>query len=159
MTPEDFDRERPLGGYLLLAGAYAGVVGTMLVAGRRRDLLLERISAADLALLTVGAHRLSRIVSRDKVSRPFRRPFTSVDAEADAPPGELSEHARTGQGSVRRAIGDLLTCTICMDQWTATALMAAFLAAPRTTRTLATLLAMRSGADVLQLAQGRLVRS
>lgn len=152
---DEFDREHPLGAYLLLVGGYLGIVGTTLVAGRRRNLLLERISAADLALLTVGAQRLSRTVSRDKVSRPLRRPFTTVDEDAPAPPGEVREHVRADQHPMRRAIGDLLTCTLCLDQWTATALLAGFLAAPRATRTVAVLLAMRSGADVLQVAQGR----
>lgn len=153
--PGEFDREHPLGAYLLLVGGYVGIVGAALVAGRRRNLLLERISAADLALLTVGAQRLSRTVSRDKVSRPLRRPFTTVDEAAPAPPGEVAEQVRTDQGPVRRAIGDLVTCTLCLDQWTSTALLAGFLAAPRATRTVAVLLTMRSGADALQLAQAR----
>lgn len=155
-APADFDAERPLGAYLLLAGAYAVLVGGVLAAGRRRRLLLEGISPGDLALLSIGAHRLSRTLSREKVTRPLRKPFTRVAGDAASPPGELAEEARPGQPPVRRAVADLLTCTICLDQWTATALLAGHLSAPRATRTVAVLLAIRSGADVLQLAHGRL---
>lgn len=151
----DFDADRPLGAYLVLAGAYAALVGGVLAAGRRRRLLLEEIAPGDLVLLSIGAHRLSRTLSREKVTRPLRKPFTRVDEDAASPPGELAEEARPGQPPVRRAVADLLTCTLCLDQWTATALLAGHLAAPRATRTLAALLAIRSGADVLQLAHGR----
>lgn len=152
----DFDAERPLGAYLLLAGGYAGLVGAVLAAGRRHDVLLERAAPGDFALLAVGAHRLSRTLSREKVSRPLRRPFTRVRDDAPSPPGELAEEARPGQPALRRAVADLLTCTLCLDQWTATALLAGYLAAPRATRTLSALLTIRAGADVLQFAHARL---
>ncbi len=153
-----FDAERPLGAYALLAGAYVGLLGGVVAAARRRDLLLDRVDAGDLALLAIGAHRLSRMLSREKVSRPLRRPFTRVDPDAPSPPGELAEDVRPGQTPLRRAVADLLTCTICMDQWTATAFTAGYLAAPRATRTVATVLAVRSGADALQLGHARMVR-
>lgn len=151
-----FDAERPLAGYAALAGAYAVLLAGGLAAARRRGGLLEELPPADLAVLTVGAHRLSRTLSREKVTRPLRRPFTVVREDAAAPPAELDERTRTDRGTLGRAIGDLLTCTLCLDQWTASALLTGYLVAPRVTRTLAVLLTMRAGADALQLAHGRL---
>lgn len=156
-TPDQrFDADRPLAGYGLLVGAYVGLVAGVLVTARKRDILLDRVDIGDIALLAVGTHRLSRTLSREKVSRPLRRPFTQVQEDAPSPPGEVTERARPGQSPLRHAVADLLTCTLCLDQWMATALAAAYLAAPRATRTVAAVLAVRSGADVLQLAYGRL---
>src|SRR5437588_12563356 len=107
------DAERPLASYALLGGTYAAAFGGVLVAGRRR--IPERFALGDLALLALGTHKLSRLITRDRVTRPLRAPFTEVDEED--PPVELSERA-TGTG-LRRAVGELLSCPYCLDQWIA----------------------------------------
>jgi Protein of unknown function (DUF1360) len=116
----------------------------MLIASRRR--LPERFSAGDLALVALGTHKLSRLIARDRVTRPLRAPFTEVQAED--PPLELRERA-VGRG-LRRAVGELLSCPYCMDQWIAGAFISGLVLAPRPTRATASMFAAVTGSDYLQ---------
>jgi hypothetical protein len=77
----------------------------------------------DLALLSLGTARLSRLITRDKVMRPLRAPFTVTQAE---PSGEVHEHAE-GSGWTR-AIGELITCPRCTALWAASGLTVAYYA-------------------------------
>lgn len=150
--------ERPLLAYAGLAAAYAGLLGGGLAAAARsgRD-LPSGVAANDLALYGVATHRLSRLLSREKVTRFARAPFTDVDEDVPAPPAEMSEHPRAAHG-VRRAMGELVTCTMCMDQWIAGGFVLGHVWAPRATRLAAAALAIKSVADALHLAYGRVAR-
>jgi hypothetical protein len=153
----DASEQRPLAAYAGLAVVYAGLLGGGLAAAvRRGHRLPERVSAEELALYGVATHRLSRLLSREKVARFARVPFTEVEEEEPAPPAELSEHARETRG-IRRAVGELVTCTMCLDQWIAGGFVVAHVWAPRATRTAASALAIKSIADALHLTYGRVV--
>jgi hypothetical protein len=127
----------------------AGVALLLRARGRR---LPERLSWADLALLTVATHKLSRLLAKDPVTSPLRAPFTHFAGTSG--PGELQEKVR-GTGP-RKAIGALVTCPFCLAVWVATGFAFALVAAPRPTRLAASILAAVTGADVLQLAYGAL---
>jgi hypothetical protein len=146
------DRERPLGGYAVLTGAFAALAGAFAVwfraSGRE---LPERVDARDLALVTVAAHKASRLVAKDRVTSAVRAPFTRF--EDDAGPGEVSEAAR-GRG-LRRAVGELLVCPYCLGLWISAAFTAGLLVAPRFTRWSASVLCALFGADVLQIAYAK----
>jgi hypothetical protein len=147
--------QRPLAAYAGLAATYAGLFGGGLVAAvRRGHALPERVDPVDLALYGVATHRLSRLLAREKVARFVRAPFTDVDEGEPAPPAELSEHPRPSTG-IRRAMGELVTCTMCMDQWIAAGFVVGHVWAPRTTRITASALAVKSVADALHLAYAR----
>lgn len=137
------DEPTPLGGYAALMGTYVAAAGGFLVLGR--DRLPERISLGDFALLAVATHKLARIVTKDWVTSPLRAPF--VEYQESAGSGEVVEKAR-GTG-LRRALGDLLTCPWCIGPWVAGALFAGFTAAPRATRTLATIFSAVAVSDSL----------
>jgi len=144
------DEPRPLGGYLAVMGIYATVVAvaTLLAAltGRR---LPSRWRVEDLAILTLGTHKLSRTVTKDAVTSPLRAPFTHY--EGSAGPAEVSEHVRE-QGQLRHSLGELLTCPFCLDMWVATAFTIGLVFAPRFTRLVAGTFTVLTGADFLQLA-------
>src|SRR3954453_23946534 len=140
------DAEKPLGSYAVLMTGFNTALAGALVAARRE--VPERVSAADLALLTVGTHKLSRLIAKDKVTSPLRAPF--VRYEEDAGPSEVSESPR-GSG-LRRAIGELITCPFCIGQWIAAAGLFGLLLAPRTTRFVASIFAIVAGSDFLQVA-------
>ncbi len=144
--------ERPLGSYLVLLGSY-GLLSGGLAAGirARRRPLPERIGAADVALLGVATHKISRMLAKDPVFSSVRAPFARF--EGPAGPAELSESPR-GRG-LRHALGELLTCPFCLGQWTATALIAGLLLAPRATRIAAAVFAVVSLSDTLQLVYAR----
>jgi hypothetical protein len=151
----DASEQRPLGAYAALAAVYAGLLGGGLgVAVRRGHELPDHVELGELALYGVATHRLSRLLSREKVSRLARVPFTAVDEDEPAPPAELSEHARETSG-MRRAVGELVTCTMCLDQWIAGGFVVAHAWAPRATRAAASALAIKSIADALHIAYGR----
>ena len=146
-----YGRERPLGPYLQLAGAYALVAGVGVVTGVRRRGGVPRLTMADGALLAVGAFKLSRVITKAKVTGFIRAPFTRFVEPGDA--AEVNEEAR-GEG-LQRAVGELLTCPFCFTQWSATLLAISWLHAPGATRALASVLAITTAADVLHVAWTR----
>jgi hypothetical protein len=97
---------------------------------RARGRPLPRPSAGDVVLLGLGVFRLSRLVTKDRVLEPLRRPF--VERSSAGAPGEVNS-VPTGTGT-RRAVGELLTCPFCASVWLATALATVFALAPRAAR-------------------------
>ena len=144
--------DRPVGSFLAVMGVYLAGVGSLAVLLRRRGGLPERMTAADLALLTVATHRLSRLLAKDPVTSPLRAPFTRF--EGTSGPAELSEKVR-GTGP-RRAVGALVTCPFCLAVWVATGFGFSLHLAPRATRFAACILTAVAGGDVLHLAYGAL---
>jgi hypothetical protein len=143
------DQDRPLDGYVALMASFLGLAGGFSLWLRRSERTLpDRVTAPDLALVTVATHKASRLVAKDRVTSTVRAPFTRF--EDDAGPGEVSEAPR-GRG-LRRAIGELLVCPYCIGMWVASALTAGLIVAPRATRWLASVLTALFGADVLQIA-------
>lgn len=76
---------RPLGGYLVAMGAYAGVTGALAglvkVTGRP---VPERPATSDVVLLSIATHKLSRLLSKDAVTSPCgrRSPVTTARSAA-----------------------------------------------------------------------------
>lgn len=123
----------PLGGYATLLGAWSALYGGLLLTADRRDALPDRVDPADILLLGVATHKLTRILTKDWVTAPVRAPFVRYEGSAGG--GEVEEEAR-GRG-LRKAVGDLLTCPWCTGPWVAGALLAGLVTRPRVTRTLA----------------------
>jgi hypothetical protein len=144
---------QPLGGYAMLMGGFSAVAGGfaawMSRSGREFP---ERFDGRDLALITLATHKASRLLVKDRVTRPVRAPFTSFQEDSGA--GEVEERAR-GTG-LRRAIGELLVCPYCLGMWVASILAAGMTLAPRQTRWVASVLSAHLGADVLQVAYRKL---
>jgi Protein of unknown function (DUF1360) len=141
--------QQPLAGYAMLTLIFNGVVAALvLVQARSRRSLPEHVPVRDIALLGVGTFKLSRLISKDKVTSFVRSPFTRYQGPAG--PGEVSEEPR-GHG-LRYVIGELLVCPYCMGQWVGTGLLAAYLYKPRETRVAASVLATVTIADYLQQA-------
>ena len=142
--------ERPLGGYVALLSTYLLSVVTLGLVVRRRRRLPTRPAAADLALVAVATHKVSRMLAKDSVLAAVRMPFTRFEGAAGA--GEVNESVR-GQG-VRHAVGELLTCPFCLAQWVATGFTFGLLLAPRATRQVASIFCAVTASDYLQLAYG-----
>jgi hypothetical protein len=139
----------PLGGYALLTAVFnGGAAAYALQQHRSRGRLPHRIGAGDLALLGAATYKLSRIITKDRVTSFLRSPFTRYTGEAG--PSEVSEEPR-GRG-VRRAVGELLVCPYCVGQWVAAALVAGYAREPEATRTVASVFAVVAAADFLQQA-------
>ena len=139
--------ETPTRDYAALVAAFNGLVAAGLLARKcSREPLPERIEPKDLALFALATQKLSRVITKDKVTSAFRAPFTEVEGKGG--PGEVEERAK-GRG-LRRAIGELLTCPFCLGTWIASGFIYGHIFAPRVTRSLASIFAVSGLADFLQ---------
>ena len=148
------DAERPLGSFLALMAAYGAATGALGLAVKRRG-VPERLPLGDLLLLGVATAKLSRLISRDRVTSPLRAPFTEFDEFANA--SEVEEAPR-GSG-LRLALGELVTCPYCLAQWVGTGLLGGLLLKPRETRLVAGLFAMLAVNDAVQVGHEHLMKS
>jgi uncharacterized protein DUF1360 len=139
----------PLLSYLITMIVFNGLFGGLLLAAKRRGRELpEQVDGRDIVLIGVASHKLSRLISKDKVTSPLRAPFTEL--EGSGGPGELEESAR-GRGA-RRAIGELLVCPYCLGLWVVAGFSLGLLFAPRLTRFLAAIFSALTISDFLQIA-------
>ncbi|MFN2475800.1 MAG: DUF1360 domain-containing protein [Chthoniobacterales bacterium] len=145
----DLREQLPVRDYAALVAVFNGLLAAAFVARQRSGQPLpNRVEVQDLALFAIATQKLSRVITKDKVTTALRAPFTEVEGKGGA--GELEEHGR-GQG-LRRAIGDLLTCPFCLGTWIASGFIYGLLYNPRLTRTLASIFAVSGVADFLQQA-------
>jgi hypothetical protein len=145
--------DRPLRGYLAIMAVFASLLAAVsaLAAAAGRTLPSD-VRAWDVILLTLGTHKLSRTLSKDAVTSPLRAPFTRYASSGG--PAEVMEDARH-DSALRHAIGELITCPFCLDMWVATGFTLGLAFAPRATRLIATIFAVLTGADLLQLGYTR----
>lgn len=142
------DEPRPLRGYLVAMGTYSGLVAGLLGLGRATGVRLpERFQLGDTILLSIATHKASRLLAKDAVVSPLRAPFTRYEQPAGE--AELMESVR-GHG-LQHAAGELISCPFCLGLWTATALAAGMVFAPRFTRLTSTVLTAVAVSDTLHL--------
>ena len=137
----------PFGSYAIFTSVFNGAFGAALAAGRSGR-LPERVEAGDVVLVGVASHKLSRVITKDRITSFVRAPFTEYQAPGG--PGEVEERAR-GRG-LRRAIGELLICPYCIGLWVSGGMHVGLIYAPRTTRTVASSFTALTIADFLQIA-------
>jgi hypothetical protein len=138
---------------LLSYAAFAALFNTLFAGGlvlarRQGRQLPERVEPRDVIIIGVASHKLSRLISKDKVTAPFRTPFTELEEKGG--PSEFEESSR-GTG-LRRAVGDLLVCPYCLGLWVAGAFSLGLLFAPRLTRFIASLFSALTISDFFQVA-------
>ncbi|WP_433301681.1 DUF1360 domain-containing protein [Actinoplanes sp. CA-030573] len=142
---------RPLAGYLAAMGAFgtlaAALAGAAKLTGRP---VPGRPATADVVLISIATHKLSRLLAKDAVTSPLRAPFTRYAEPAGA--AELNEEVRDEGSSLRHGIGELITCPFCLAVWVATGLTGGLVLAPRLTRLAATVLTATAASDFLQMA-------
>lgn len=140
---------KPLAAYAAMTGAFGAAAATYEAVRRDRDWELpENIAAGDIALMAVATYKVSRLITKARITSFTRAPFTQFVEEAG--PSEVSEEPR-GDG-LRRAIGELLVCPYCVGEWVAAALTAAYVRDPRSTRTVAAMFTVVAASDVLHQA-------
>jgi hypothetical protein len=144
------DDPKPLGGYAGLSAVWAGAVTAFVVAQRRSGRPFpQHVPVADMALLTAGTYKLSRLITKDRVMAFARAPFTRYQGEADRP-SEVEETAR-GRG-LQHSIGELMICPYCISQWVGAGLLAGYIRDPDLGRSAAMLLTIVAGSDFLHEA-------
>jgi hypothetical protein len=138
---------RPYGGYAAILATFGGTVAATAVLERALRSHVRPPSALDFVLLSAGSFKAARAVSRERVGAVLRQPFVEPNGEGT----EIALEQPAGEG-LRRAIGELVTCTRCAGTWTAAALLASQAAAPRLGRILTWTLAAGAANDFLQAA-------
>lgn len=145
----DHEHDMPLAGYSVLSATFVtAVVGAVLAAKRSRGGLPERYSPWDLITAGMATHKISRLLTKDRVASVIRTPF--VENQERTGHGEVSGEPR-GRG-VQRAVGELLTCPHCLGQWIAAGFGVGMVAAPDAARLVAFVYSTQAISDFLQLA-------
>jgi hypothetical protein len=143
------DERPPFASYAAFAALFnAGMAGALLAARRSGRELPERIGAGDMLLTGAASHKLSRLLTKDKVTAFARAPFTEFQAKGA--PAEVEEKPR-GTG-LRRAVGELAVCPYCLGLWASGGFHVGLLFAPRVTRFAASVLSALTISDFLQVA-------
>jgi hypothetical protein len=146
---KDYGGGQPLHGYITTLTVYASVVagltGLAAATGRRGP---SRPAPADVVLISVATHKLSRLLAKEAVTSPLRAAMTRFEGAAGS--SEVNEVPRA-TGS-RHAAAELISCPFCLGVWVATGFCAGLVFAPRLTRLVATGLTAVAGSDFLQLA-------
>ncbi len=141
--------ERPLAGYSMLSAGFAASFAAALIAARASGRELpDRIDLRDVALGGVATYKVSRLLTKARITSFIRAPF--VEHEGAAGYGEVDESPR-GHG-IRHAVGELLVCPHCVSQWVGAGFFIGLVVAPRPTRLLGAIFAAKALADSLQLA-------
>lgn len=140
---------RPLAGYAALVTAFGAAVGGAAALARATGRELpDRLGAGDVVMIGLATHKLSRLLTKDKVTSFLRAPFTEFQEASGQ--GEVEEKPR-GKG-LQLAIGELLVCPYCIAQWVSAGLVGGMVFAPRVTRLVAASYTAETVADFLQLA-------
>jgi len=146
----------PLVGYGAALLAYAvGLSYALSLAGKKAGKKRAQPGWADVALLGIATHKLSRIVSKDFVTAPLRAPFTRRQGAE----GAAEVHDEPRGGALRKSIGYLLTCPYCLGVWISTGLSTLLLVRPAQTRFTIRMLSADTLSDFLHLAYSRLNES
>lgn len=122
--------------YAAISAVYGGLLAALAAGARGR----EPLRPADLVPLSAATFALSKLVAKEKAETWVRQPFVEESPNGRRPKGRR----------LRYAVGELLTCTRCLGAWSSLGLVALNLHAPRTARTVTTVLAVSAGNDFLQ---------
>ena len=142
---------RPLDGYVVTMSAFGVLAGSLAAAVKLTGRPVpDRPATADIVLLSIATHKMSRILTKDAVTSPLRAPFTRYTDTAGS--GEVNEEVRSEGGAIRHSVGELLGCPFCLAVWVATGLTGGLVLAPKLTRLAATTLTAVAASDFLQMA-------
>lgn len=131
------------GDYALLEGVFAtGLLGLIALTRRRERDGRPVIPRRDLPVLAMATFAVADVLAKEKVSTWLREPFVQegFDHKPVAPEGD----------GLRRAVGELLTCTRCVGTWSALALVGLRTASPSAGRATANVLALAGVNDLMQ---------
>ena len=143
------EKRPPFLPYLAFMSVFGALVGVALLLAKRQGRELPaKVSPGELILVGTASHKVSRLLSKDKVTSPLRAPFTELEGRGG--PAELEESSR-GTG-LRKAIGELLICPYCLGLWVVAGFSIGLVFAPRTTRFVASLFTALTISDFFQIA-------
>jgi hypothetical protein len=125
--------------YATLNAVYGALLAGVVLStrGRVRE---DPIQGRELIPIAAATFALSKVVAREKIGSWMRDPFVEVEG---------GERRPRGRG-LRRAVGELVTCTRCVGAWSALTVVGLRMVDPPSGRTVANVLAASAANDWLQ---------
>jgi hypothetical protein len=111
--------------YASLNAVYAVALAGLIAGTRHRGEDVREVLGTELIPLTAATFAVSKMIARERIGSWVREPFVDDSVGRKRPRG----------GSVRRALGELVTCSRCVGAWTALGFVGLRLAHPRAGRT------------------------
>lgn len=140
--PPRADADTEPSDYLALNAVYGALLVSMILATRNHGARHEPIGGHELLPIGAATFALSKVISREKIGTWMRDPFV-VNEGTD-------ERAPRGHG-LRRAVGELVTCSRCVGAWSGLGIVGLRLASPPAGRALTSVLAASAANDFLQV--------
>jgi hypothetical protein len=142
--PAGDDAERPEGpaepvDYAAINAVY-GVLMTAVVLTTRERARHDPITGRELVPIAAATFALSKVIAREKIGSWMREPFV------EDPVGERRPTGRR----LRRAVGELVTCTRCIGAWSALGVVGLRMASPDSGRVVTNVLAASAANDWMQ---------
>jgi hypothetical protein len=125
--------------YLALNAAYGALMAAVVVATRDRT-RSDPITTREMLPIAAATFALSKVVARERIGSWLRDPFVEVEHGQRRPRGS----------GLRRAVGELVTCTRCVGAWSALTVVGLRMVDPPAGRTVTNVLAASAANDWLQ---------
>ena len=140
---EGRQHERPTepSDYAALNAVYAALLAGVVVATRNRGARDDPITGPELIPLSAATFALAKVIAREKIGTWVREPFVEE---------EPFDGQRPAGRGIRRAVGELVTCTRCVGAWSALGIVGLRLASPSSGRVVTNVLAVSAANDWLQ---------
>src|SRR5437763_7840593 len=132
-------RETEAVDYAALNAVYGVLLAGVVIATRERGAKKDPITGPELIPLSAATFALAKMIAREKIGTWVREPFVEED-DGQRPRGTR----------LRRAVGELVTCTRCVGAWSALGVVGLRLASPPSGRAVANVLAVSAANDWLQ---------
>ncbi|HZS00163.1 MAG TPA: DUF1360 domain-containing protein [Chloroflexota bacterium] len=144
MSPDEESRQLTQATKLTLIGVFLGLLAafTARQASRGEDV---QISPFDLLLLGLTTYRAGHLIAYERVAEPVRAPLTETVPDRS---GVGETVVASGRG-VRYALGELVSCPICVGTWAAAGLVYGLHLAPRPTRVFLAVMSTTGLAELL----------
>jgi hypothetical protein len=126
--------------YAKLNAIYGVLLAAVVVGTRTRPGARDPIPARELVPMGAATFALSKVVAREKIGTWMREPFVEQDGAERRPRGTR----------LRRAVGELVTCTRCVGAWSALGIVGLRVADPQSGRLVTNILAASAMNDWLQ---------
>jgi hypothetical protein len=142
MSHSQNGRETEPADYATLNVVYGALLAGLIVATRKRAQSQEPIPAIELVPISAATFALAKVIAREKIGSWVREPFVEEDSTQSRPRGR----------GLRRAVGELVTCTRCVGAWSALGVVGLRVVEPRSGRIVTNVLAASAANDWLQAA-------
>ncbi|HZO61176.1 MAG TPA: DUF1360 domain-containing protein [Solirubrobacterales bacterium] len=126
--------------YASLNAVYAVALAGLVAGTHRRGDDVREVLGTELIPLTAATFAVSKMIARERIGSWVREPFVDDPVGRKRPRG----------GSVRRALGELVTCSRCVGAWTALGFVGLRVAHPRAGRTATAVFAVAGLNDFAQ---------